>query len=840
MLALCVTAASAATMNTNIVAARVTLSPVTTATSAYATCPAGYDCLTEADATSQLGTYLKYSNAICGYKVNTATLAAVIRTPQYCVKKAATPTCPEGCNCISEATAKARYGDYTRCSADVCGYEQDQTPKYCIKQGSTTPTCPEGCTCLSDARAKERYGTYTRCTENVCGYETSTLTTAAYQIPKYCVKQGSTTPTCPEGCSCMSEATAKAQGGTWSRCSADICGYEQDTSILTAVVQVPKYCMKQESTTPTCPEGCTCLTDAIAKQRYGTYTRCSADVCGFELGASTNALSSNIVAKFCVKQGSTAVCPDGCTCISDEDAKLKGLTERCDNSQTPCGYKTADATTTSAARRIPLYCYKLPTTTPTCPEGCNCLSEAKAKERYGTYTQCTAEICGKEVVPAANGVAAYSVPQYCVKQGSTPVCPDGCACISDEDAKLKGLTDRCDNSQTPCGFRLVAGTANTAATRVPLYCYKIPTTTPVCPQGCYCLQEADAKLKFGPNNYTRCQADICGYDPSATTANGIPKYCFKPTNTPTPSVCPGGCACTTNATAVEKGLTFCGGTLTSCGYNENKQPQYCFEQVSTPTCVYDYQKNVCTGTCDQGYTCGLLASKKDATGKVVYAACGCTGQPTTPCTYDTQKNACTGTCQTGAACSVVGKNVDEKTGATTPVCGCPQSSSCVYDYSKESCIGTCTGIGETCQLNTIYRDPTTGKVTYAECHCKGTGEVPETCTCDAASGSCTGTCADNRACTMTERTTDNAGKVVCSKCECRDTCVLTANNECSGTCTNQQPCIRIVTKDDSGQEKVSCGCGGVSQMATNSGVVTRQPGILEAIASFFSKLFGGK
>jgi hypothetical protein len=548
--------------------------------------------------------------------------------------------------------------------------------------------------------------------------------------------------------------------------------------------------MKQTETQPTCPEGCNCLTDAMAKERYGTFTRCSADVCGYEAGTLTAA--SGLIPKYCVKQGSTPVCPDGCACISDEDAKLKGLTDRCDNSQTPCGYKT-DTSTVTALRRIPLYCYKIPTTTSTCPEGCNCLSEANAKERYGTYTQCSEEICGKEVVPAANGVAAYSVPQYCVKQGSTPVCPEGCACISDEDAKLKGLTDRCDNSQTPCGFRLVAGTTNAAATRVPLYCYKIPATTPVCPQGCSCLQEADARLKFGPNNYTRCQENTCGYDPSATTANGIPKYCFKPAVTP------------------------------------------------SPTCVYDYQKNVCSGTCDQGYSCGLLASKKDATGKVVYAACGCTGQPTAPCVFDAQKNACTGTCQAGAACSVVGKNVDEKTGATTPVCGCPQQSSCSYNYEKEVCVGTCTVTGENCQLNTIYRDPTTGKVTFAECHCKGGGDTSATCACDAASGSCTGTCASGNACIMTEQTTDNAGKVVCKSCGCTDTCVLTANNECSGTCVTGAPCARIISKDDSGNEKVSCGCGGISPVGgTPAGTVTRQPGFLDGIAGFFNKLFGGK
>jgi hypothetical protein len=94
---------------------------------------------------------------------------------------------------------------------------------------------------------------------------------------------------------------------------------------------------------------------------------------------------------------------------------------------------------------------------------------------------------------------------------------------------------------------------------------------------------------------------------------------------------------------------------------------------------------------------------------------------------------------------------------------------------------------------------------------------------------------------MTERTTDAAGKVVCKSCGCADTCVLTANNECSGTCVTGAPCARTVSKDASGQEKVSCGCGGVSQVSgTPLGVATRQPGFLESIGSFFNKIFGGK
>jgi hypothetical protein len=483
-------------------------------------------------------------------------------------------------------------------------------------------------------------------------------------------------------------------------------------------------------------------------------------------------------------------------------------------------------------------------TTPVCPDGCTCLSDVNAKERYGEYTRCSADVCGYELSAAANALAASQVPKYCVKQGPAPVCPDGCACISDEDAKEKGFMDRCDNTQNPCGYRSIAASATTTAVRIPLYCYKTSTTTAtpaaVCPQGCSCLQEAEAKLKFGPGNYARCQADICGYDPSATTANGIPKYCFKPAGAvaATVPVCPQGCSCTTNGTAAEKGLVFCGGKLTSCGYDENKQPRFCFEEVPAPACAYDYQKNACTGTCGQGYTCGLAASRTDASGKIVYAACSCTGQPETPCSFNAQTNACTGTCRTGAACSVIGKNVDEKTGATTPVCGCPQQTTCSYDYDREACAGTCTVTGENCQLNTIYRDPASGKVTYGECHCKG-GTGIRTCACDANTGSCTGNCADGRVCTMVEKATDSAGKIVCSKCECRDTCVLTADNECTGTCLTGAPCERFVIKDDSGQEKVSCGCGG-SPPVTPAAAVTRQPGILEAIGSFFSRLFGGK
>ena len=259
--------------------------------------------------------------------------------------------------------------------------------------------------------------------------------------------------------------------------------------------------------------------------------------------------------------------------------------------------------------------------------------------------------------------------------------------------------------------------------------------------------------------------------------------------------------CTTNGTAVEKGLAFCGGTLTSCGYNENKQPLYCFEQVPSPICVYDYQKNSCTGTCDQGYTCGLLASKKDASGKIVYGACGCTGQPTTPCAYDSQKNSCTGTCQSGAACAVVGKKVDEKTGESFVVCGCPQQTSCTYNYDKDACVGTCTATGEVCQLNTIYRDPATGKVTYAECHCKGGGDVTQTCYYEYQKNSCTGTCDQGYTCGLLASKKDASGNVVYGACGCTGQpttpCAYDSQkNSCTGTCQSGAACAIVGKKVD--------------------------------------------
>ena len=267
---------------------------------------------------------------------------------------------------------------------------------------------------MMESDAKEKFGSYSRCGSTPC----YTVVTGSAQLSAYCFRQGTTTttplPACPEGCSCISDATAKARGGSWSRCSADICGYDRSTATLAAVVQVPKYCMKQQETTPVCPEGCVCLSDANAKARYGDFTRCTADVCGYDIPA--NVVAAYQVPKYCVKPApATPVCPEGCACISDEDAKLKGLTDRCDNSQTPCGYRTADASATTAAQQIPLYCYKttiaMVTPAAICPEGCGCMNEGDARLKFGpfNYTRCSEKVCGYDQA-ATNAYGSPRVP----------------------------------------------------------------------------------------------------------------------------------------------------------------------------------------------------------------------------------------------------------------------------------------------------------------------------------------------------------------------------------------------------------------------------------------------
>ncbi len=195
-----------------------------------------------------------------------------------------------------------------------------------------------------------------------------------------------------------------------------------------------------------------------------------------------------------------------------------------------------------------------------------------------------------------------------------------------------------------------------------------------CPADCGCLTEAQAKEKFGDGNYQLCRREPCGEMKPPSGLRPILKYCFK-----AKAPCPQGCTCMTDEKAKELGYQPCFNQRIPCGYDENKRPLYCYSPPTPPPatcpegclCLNEAQaKNL-------GYTRFCRNEKKecgkDASGNVMY----CYEVPVTP-----------------------------------------QPQQCSFDYGLEKCTGSCPD-GTGCVLNTIKRDPETGKVTYADCHCKG-------------------------------------------------------------------------------------------------------------------------
>jgi hypothetical protein len=601
-----------------------------------------------------------------------------------------------------------------------------------------------------------------------------------------------------------------------------------------------------------CPSGCSCLLPDDAKKLgydlcSGKQVLCSYDSAQRPMYCYQTPVTLVAVTRTLVPVTATtavpSTCPTGCDCLTDEQARLKyGTFGHC--SETPCAKAVTGSTTLLA------YCSK-PTTPvyPACPSGCTCMNELQARERYGTYERCSNTQC------AATTTATSNYPPYCYRQSVTPqpVCPSGCDCLTEAQAKAKFG----ENAYTRCSADVCGSEAmTTAAGVVSKYCFKPTPVTAVCPSGCDCLTEDQAKVKFGENAYSRCTATSCGSESMTTAAMVISKYCFQRSAAVLPATqCPSGCACMSEADAKGKGYPACRGVRTSCGYKEDQTPLFCFEVVPSTTCTYNYQNNACTGTCQQGYSCSMIAQEKDATGAVKYGVCGCQ-PPATGCAYNANLNACTGTCSEGT-CVVTGKKTDAS-GAVTIVCGC-ESPACYFDYAKDACTGTCTAGTGVCQLNTIYRD-TTGKTLYGECHCKGAEQTPVTVTvtkttvtptktqqpgtapCTCTAGTCTGSCPDGQICWMTATATDAIGKISCTECACKETCVLTAANECTGSCPDGTPCTRVVYRDEAtGVEKVGCQCGGTTGApAATTKAPGAAPNIVSAITSFFRSLFGMK
>jgi hypothetical protein len=203
----------------------------------------------------------------------------------------------------------------------------------------------------------------------------------------------------------------------------------------------------------------------------------------------------------------------------------------------------------------------------------------------------------------------------------------------------------------------------------------------------------------------------------------------------------------------------------------------------------------------------------------------------TGCSYSKEKQGCTGTCMGNAGCVVVGTEKNTATGEETPVCKC-QAGSCYFDYSLDTCVGSCPSTGQNCQVNTMSKDPLTGKTLFAECHCKA-GEagpavtspvtsrtiVPDLsaattmtytqpCGSDAATGGCSGACPADQPCGSYDCTIDSTGRKVCTNCRCLGCEFDQASGSCRGYCAKEGTTCECTgyTTDSSGKLVCSSGC----------------------------------
>ncbi|MDD1664327.1 MAG: hypothetical protein LUQ32_03145, partial [Methanomicrobiales archaeon] len=200
-----------------------------------------------------------------------------------------------------------------------------------------------------------------------------------------------------------------------------------------------------------------------------------------------------------------------------------------------------------------------------------------------------------------------------------------------------------------------------------------------CPKGCECLSDEAAK-KLG---YPLCQGQqaLCGYDQSKN-----PLYCYQePVTTPVPVQCPASCDCITDAEAKNLGSAgYCGGKQSTCGYGQTLTaviPKYCYEKPVTP---------VPPATCPASCVCITPATAKD---KGYTSLCG---NQQTVCSYDPSQSpmycyqipvtttiapACPANCACLAPAAAKDKGYTSFCGNQQGVCGYDQSQSPMYCYS---------------------------------------------------------------------------------------------------------------------------------------------------------------
>jgi hypothetical protein len=142
-------------------------------------------------------------------------------------------------------------------------------------------------------------------------------------------------------------------------------------------------------------------------------------------------------------------------------------------------------------------------------------------------------------------------------------CPQGCKCLTKEEAVEEGLTAWCNGEIRICEYD-----ENQRPLR---YCFGEPTEQVQCPQGCQCLALSPAAAE--EQGLEQCLDVSCGTD-----AAGNVMYCYRESQ----DECPGICECLSDREARALGYTLCGGKRIPCGYAPGAAERWCYEPA-TPT-----------------------------------------------------------------------------------------------------------------------------------------------------------------------------------------------------------------------------------------------------------------
>ncbi|ODS39723.1 MAG: hypothetical protein A7315_10655 [Candidatus Altiarchaeales archaeon WOR_SM1_79] len=662
--------------------------------------------------------------------------------------------CPSGCECLTEADAYNK-SKFEKCSDSVCGYESTRTakiPKYCYKSGQVRAgvkigTCLTGCECLTEDNANTKFnGNYEKCSDTACGtYTIQKPDGSQVSAYKYCFREMSQPAQCPSGCECLDDAVAKEK-------EYNLCNNQKtECTLATGAMGV---CFEKPAAEQ-CPRGCECLTRTEGVNRK---------LCNNQATSCTTAAGVNgfcyeklpTIAPFCTYDPEqdkcvNPICP---VCLSgtpkckkfyivsenivrDEDTDAQFTVDSFFDVFTELSVDGAGTTYPAdsffdvftelsvdefAPGETVCKCVCEPTEE-VCPRGCECLTPGDAKEKFGDdMKRCSPDVCGYST-PTTATHAVQPVAKYCYKKLDANECPDNCACLSEEEGKKLNY-NLCNNQKREC----------TMVTGAKGLCFERPVVE-ICPKGCVCMTIEQAKKRYGDN------FEICADKPCYSYVTGSQKinmYCVKEKEEE--YVCPEGCVCLKREEGENKGLGICPPGATECMIPGSNERGICFELLQEERCQYNENLKKCTGGCPPGYGCVLRITAGES---VVNTETG----ETTVITPSKRYCECIPKCPDGCECLELseGENMnrelclnDDGTAKQCPLSGnnpgyCFKKideENCYYDYGKDACVGTCPP-GQKCQLNTIYRDPTTGKVTYAECHCKvpPVEECPDNCKC---------------------------------------------------------------------------------------------------------------